>query len=110
MTPSLDYSFLSLGSQNGTVSLFDTSKNTLSSSTQVFDCQVNCLRNTGSAEILASSSKKEIFYGQVDSKGGKEGICITTKSDCFSVDIADFIVVAGSEEGEVGKSPYFRNP
>ena len=103
MTISPHSSNLTLATQNGKILFLDLNTGQISQSGQVFNSQINCLRNTGSKEVLVSSIDKQIFYGQIDQNGNKEGITFSTKSQCFSVDIAEFIVVVGSEAGDVCK-------
>jgi hypothetical protein len=102
MDPSQNSSYLSLATQNGKISFFDIKNQKIFTETQIFNSQISCLRNTSNAEVLVSSLNKEIFYGQIDSKGQREGISISCKSDCYSLDISDFMIAVGSEEGEIG--------
>ena len=101
LVPSLKNPYLSLGTQNGKLMFFDLNSKKISVTSEIFGSQINCLKNTDNGEVLVSSNKKEIFYGQINSKGESNGISIKTKANCYSVDITDFMIVAGSDDGQI---------
>lgn len=92
---------LSLGAISGNLIYVDLNACSIKSRTAIFNCQIECIRNTGQSEVLVSSRNREVFYGRIDAQGQKEGISFSTKGDCLSIDISDFMVAVGSEDGEI---------
>lgn len=101
MVPCTDSPHVTFATQNGKILFLDLKTNQIVVRGDIFNSQINCLRNTGAGEVLASSYTKEVFYGKIDSKGAKEGISFATKGESLNVDISEFIVAVGSEEGDI---------
>jgi hypothetical protein len=103
MCPSSNQPNITFATQSGNLLFFDLNSLKIKTQSNIFDSSINCVRNTATSEVLVSSNNKKIFYGQIDAKGEKEGIWVDCKGDCLTVDIAEFILAVGSEDGEICK-------
>jgi phage anti-repressor protein len=68
----------------------------------LFSNKINKIKAVENDEFIACSETGNIFYGSVRGNS-REGIDIKHQKECFDLDIAEFIISAGSLNGEIGK-------